>query len=183
MEKFWIHGSVEFPNISTLVEASPKKENFKSLPCNWKDLPNSLQLDTLIQIPKFVGKNNGEYVDSWIHSISTYCNTFLGLTEEWKLHIVAFQLEGLAQTWWDTNQEKTTFVVKIGDAPGSSTIQPLKSWAQLCEALRSCLYPPLYLQYLFIIWHQLYQLPTQGVKSYIPSCILSLIIRPLKKTQ
>jgi hypothetical protein len=82
MEKFWIHGSVEFPNISTLVEASPKKENFKSLPDNWKDLPNSLQLDTLIQIPKFVGKNNGEYVDSRIHSISTYCNTFLGLTEE-----------------------------------------------------------------------------------------------------
>ena len=46
--------------------------------------PDPFRLDTRIQLPKFVGKSNGEVVDSWIHSISTYFNTFTGLTEEQK---------------------------------------------------------------------------------------------------
>jgi hypothetical protein len=64
--------------------------------------PYPFRLDTRIQLPKFVGKTNGEMVDSWIHSLSTYFNTCLGLTEERKLQIVTLQLEGLTQTWWDT---------------------------------------------------------------------------------
>ena len=40
------------------------------------------QLDTKIQIPKFAGNINGEAVDSWIRSLSTYFNTCTGLTEE-----------------------------------------------------------------------------------------------------
>ena len=60
--------------------------------------PDQFLLDYQIQLPKFVGKMNGEMVDSWIRSLSTYFNTCLGLTEERKLQIVSLQLEGLAQT-------------------------------------------------------------------------------------
>jgi hypothetical protein len=45
------------------------------------------RLDTQIQLPNFVGKKNGEMVDSWICSLSTYFNTCPGLTEERKLQI------------------------------------------------------------------------------------------------
>jgi hypothetical protein len=93
--------------------------------------PDPFWLETRIQLPKFVGKTNGEMVDSWIHSLSTYFNTCLGLTKERKLQISTLQLEGLAQTWWDTEQEKTTFVIEIGDAPESSTSQPIKTWARI----------------------------------------------------
>ena len=44
-------------------------------------------LDYQIQLPKFVGKMNGEMVDSWICSLSTYFNTCPGLTKERKLQI------------------------------------------------------------------------------------------------
>ena len=61
--------------------------------------PDEFLLDNQIQLPKFVGKMNGEMMNSWIRSLSTYFNTCPGLTEERKLQIVSFQLEGLAQTW------------------------------------------------------------------------------------
>jgi hypothetical protein len=89
--------------------------------------PDPFRLDTRIQLPKFSGKTNGEMVDSWIRILSTYFNTCPGLTEERKLQIAALQLEGLAQTLWDTEKEKTTFVIEIGDAPESSTSQPIKT--------------------------------------------------------
>jgi hypothetical protein len=91
--------------------------------------PDPFRLDTRIQLPKFASQTNGEVVDSWIRSLSTCFNTCPGLTEERKLHIVAMQLEGLAQTWWDTEQEKTTFVIEIGDALESSTSKPIRTWA------------------------------------------------------
>jgi hypothetical protein len=47
--------------------------------------PDEFLLDNQIQLPKFVGKMNGEMVDSWIRSLSTYFNTCPGLTEERKL--------------------------------------------------------------------------------------------------
>jgi len=53
-------------------------------------------------------------MDSWIRSLSTYFNTFPDLTEERKLQIAALQLEGHAQTWWDTEQEKTTSMIELG---------------------------------------------------------------------
>jgi hypothetical protein len=77
------------------------------------------------------------------------------------------QLEGLAQTWWDTEKDKTTFLIEIGDDPESSTSQPIKTWARLSKALRNRFYPPRYVQSLWIKWHQLQQLPSQGVKGYI----------------
>jgi hypothetical protein len=49
--------------------------------------PDEFLLDNQIQLPKFVGKMNGEMVDSWIRSLSTYFNTCPGLTEERKLQI------------------------------------------------------------------------------------------------
>ena len=61
--------------------------------------PDQFLLDYQIQLPKFVGKMNGEMVDSWIHSLSTYFNTCVGLTEEITLQIATLQLEGLAQIW------------------------------------------------------------------------------------
>ena len=59
------------------------------------------RLDTQIQLPKFARKTIGEMVDSWIRSLFTYFNTCLDLTEERKIQIFTFQLEGLAQTSWD----------------------------------------------------------------------------------
>jgi hypothetical protein len=59
--------------------------------------PDPLWLDTLIQLPKFSWKNNGEVLDSWIYRISQYFNTCRGLTEERKLQIIALQLEGPSQ--------------------------------------------------------------------------------------
>jgi hypothetical protein len=38
--------------------------------------PDPFFLDTRFQLPKFVGKMNGEVVDSWIHNISTYFNLY-----------------------------------------------------------------------------------------------------------
>jgi hypothetical protein len=90
--------------------------------------PDPFWLDTRIQLPNFFGQTNGEMVDCWIRSLSTYFNTCPGLTEERKFQIVPLQLEGLAQTWWDIEQTKTTFVIEIGDATESSTSQPIKTW-------------------------------------------------------
>jgi hypothetical protein len=94
-------------------------------------------------------------VDSWIISLSTYFNTCLGVTEERKLQISTFQLEGLTQNWWDTEKEKTTFLIDIGDAPKSSTSQPIKAWAQLSESLRNRFYPARYVQSIWIKWNWL----------------------------
>jgi len=106
--------------------------------------PNPFRLDTRIQLPNFLGQSNGEVVDSWICSLSTYFNTCPDLTEARNLHIAALQLEGLAQTWWDTEKEKTTFMIELGDV-GSSTTPPIKRWDQLFEALRNRFYPPGYI--------------------------------------
>jgi hypothetical protein len=50
-----------------------------------QNYPHPFRLDTRIQIPKFVGKMNGEMVDCWTYNLSTYFNTCLGLIEERKL--------------------------------------------------------------------------------------------------
>lgn len=47
--------------------------------------PDPFQLDTRFQLPKFNGQSNGEVVDSWIRSLSTYFNTFPDMTEVKKL--------------------------------------------------------------------------------------------------
>ena len=54
--------------------------------------PNPFLLDTWIQLPKYFGQTNGEIVDSWIHSLSTYFNTCPGLTEERNIQIASLQL-------------------------------------------------------------------------------------------
>jgi len=82
--------------------------------------PNPFRLDTQIQLPKFAGQSNGEAMDSWIHSIYTYFNTFPDLTEARKLQIAALQLEGISQTWWDKEREKDSFLIKLRST-GSST--------------------------------------------------------------
>jgi hypothetical protein len=41
-----------------------------------------MQLDTRIQFPKYLGQMNGEVVDSWICSLSTYFRTHPDLDEE-----------------------------------------------------------------------------------------------------
>jgi hypothetical protein len=88
-------------NTSNLVQdlASVLNELFRM---QQQNNPDPFRLDTRIQLPKFVGQTNGEVVDSWICILSTYFNTCPGLTEERKLQIAALQLEGLAQTCWDT---------------------------------------------------------------------------------
>jgi hypothetical protein len=62
-----------------------------------------MQLDTHFQLPKFIGQMNGETIDSWIHSLSTYFKTSPEMEEATKLQIASLQLEGITQTWWDTH--------------------------------------------------------------------------------
>ena len=91
-------------------------------------------LDTRFQLPKFNGQSNGEVVDSWIHSLSTYFNTCPDMTEVKKLQIAALQLEGIAQVWWDTEKEKDSFLSEIG---GTGPSRPaIIRWDQFCETLR-----------------------------------------------
>lgn len=47
--------------------------------------PNPFHLDTRFQLPKFDGQMNGEALESWIHSLSTYFQTTPDLSEERKL--------------------------------------------------------------------------------------------------
>jgi hypothetical protein len=49
-----------------------------------------------LPITKFVGQMNGENVDSWLHSLSTYFCTCPEMTEDMKLQIIGLQLEGIA---------------------------------------------------------------------------------------
>ena len=48
---------------------------------------------------------NGETVDSWLRSLSTYFKTCPVVEEDMKLQIASLQLEGIAQAWWDTQLE------------------------------------------------------------------------------
>jgi hypothetical protein len=70
-----------------------------------RQTPVTMQLDTHFQLPKFIGQMNGETVDSWIRSLSTYFKTSPEMEESTKLQIASLQLEGIAQTWWDTQLE------------------------------------------------------------------------------
>ena len=63
--------------------------------------PMSLQLDTHFYVPKFSGYMNGEVIDSWVCSLSTYFKTFPGMTKEENLQLANLQLEGIVQAWWD----------------------------------------------------------------------------------
>jgi hypothetical protein len=115
-----------------------------------------MQLDTRFQLPKFSGQMNGETVDSWLRSLSTYFKTCLEMEEDMKLQIASLQLEGIAQAWWDTQLENF-----------SETDERITSWDNFCQALRDRFYPPGYLQNLIAKWLQLRQLFNQSVQSYI----------------
>ena len=65
-----------------------------------------MQLDMRFQLPKFSGQMNGETVDSWLHSLSTYFKTCPKMEEDMKLHITSLQLESIAQSWWNTPLDK-----------------------------------------------------------------------------
>jgi hypothetical protein len=56
---------------------------------------------------------NGEMVDSWIRSLSTYFKTSPEMEESTKLQISNLQLEGIAQTWWDTQLERSELIVEL----------------------------------------------------------------------
>ena len=58
--------------------------------------PNPFRLDTQFQLPKFNGQSNGEVVDSWICSLSTYFNTCPDMNEVKNLQIATLQLEGIS---------------------------------------------------------------------------------------
>ena len=74
-----------------------------------------MQLDTCIQLPKFLGKINGDIVESWLRSLSTYFRACLYMDEDRKFHIASLQLEGIAQTWWGTQLENLSIVIDLVD--------------------------------------------------------------------
>jgi hypothetical protein len=57
-----------------------------------------MELDTHLQLPKFSGQMNGETIDSWLHSLSTYFCTCLEIIDDMKLYVTSLQLEGIKQT-------------------------------------------------------------------------------------
>jgi hypothetical protein len=127
--------------------------------------PAGMQLDTRFQLPKFVGQMHGETVDSWICSLSTYFKTSPEMEETTKLQIASLQLEGIAQTWWDTHLTNAELIVELDNPP--STNDRITSWEHFCQALRERFYPPGYLQNLLEKWLQLWQLSNQSVQAYI----------------
>ena len=48
-----------------------------------------MQLDTRFQLPKFLGQMNGETVDSWLRSLSTYFKTCPKMEEDMELQIAS----------------------------------------------------------------------------------------------
>jgi hypothetical protein len=86
-----------------------------------------MQLDTRFQLPKFVGHMNGETVDSWIRSLSMYFKTSHEMEEATELQIASLQLEGIAQTWWDTHLDNTELIVELGTSQ-SPTNGCITSW-------------------------------------------------------
>jgi hypothetical protein len=109
---------------------------------------------------------NGEVIDSWVRSLSTYFKTYPGMIEEEKLQITSLQLEGIAQAWWDAQTDTSSLVVDLGDPP-VATPPPIGSWDTFCQALWNHFYPPGYRQTLLARWLQLCQLSGQSVQRYI----------------
>ena len=94
-----------------------------------------MQFDTRFQLPKFSGQMNGETVDSWLRSLSTYFKTCPKMEEDMKLQIASLQLEGIAQAWWDTQLENFS----------EYTYTRITSWDNFCQALHDHFYPPGYI--------------------------------------
>jgi hypothetical protein len=109
---------------------------------------------------------NGEMVDSWIHSLSTYFDTSPEMDEAMKLQIAILQLEGITQTRWDTQLESLELIVELGTL-SSPTSGCIASWDTFCQELREHFYPPVYLQNFLAKWLQLRQLSNQSIRGYI----------------
>jgi len=108
----------------------------------WRS-PISLQLDTHFWLPKFLRHMNGDVVGSWVCGLSTYFKTFPGMIEEEKLQITSFQLEGVTQSWWDTQTYTSSLVVDLGDHP-VITFPPIGSWDDFFKVLHNRFYTPGY---------------------------------------
>jgi hypothetical protein len=109
---------------------------------------------------------NGEMVDSWIHSLSTYFDTSPEMDEAMKFQIAIIQLEGITQTQWDTQLESLELIVELGTL-SSPTSGCITSWDTFFQELREHFYPPGYLQNFLAKWLQLPQVDelTKMVKS------------------
>ena len=58
-------------------------------------------------------------------------------------------------------------MVEIVTTTGTSSSTPIRTWAQLSDALRTRFYPLGYVQSLWMRWHQIRQLPSQSIQGYI----------------
>ena len=66
-----------------------------------------MKLDTQFKLSKFFEQMNGETVDSWIRSLSTYFKTSIDMEKDTKFKIYSLQIEGISQASWDTQLEKS----------------------------------------------------------------------------
>jgi hypothetical protein len=92
--------------------------------------PTHMQIDTHFQLPKFLGYMNGETINSWIHSLYKYFHTCPDMTDEMNLQIASLQIEGISQTWWDTQLENYSLFIDIGDPVGPQTTN-ITTWVIL----------------------------------------------------
>ena len=106
------------------------------------------------QLPKFAVQMNGENVDSWLCSLSTYFCTCPEMTEDMNIHISNLQLEGIAQTWWDTQVETYSWVMNRGD-PIETHTPYITTWDGFYQDHRERFYPSGYHQNLLSKWFQL----------------------------
>ena len=87
------------------------------------------------------------------------------MEEATKLQITSLQLEGIAQTWWDTHLTIAELIIELNTPPSINGC--ITYWETFFQALREHFYPPRYLQNLLEKWLQLRQLSTQSMQDYI----------------
>jgi hypothetical protein len=56
------------------------------------------------------------------------------MIEEMKLQIFSLELEGIVQTWWDTQLENYSYVIDRGD-PVEIQTPHMKTWGGFCQGL------------------------------------------------
>jgi hypothetical protein len=90
------------------------------------------------------------------------------------LQITSLQIEGIVQTWWDTQLEKSKLIMELG-IPHYMTNGSIDSWDVLCHTLRELFYASINLHNILSKWLNLNQLPTESVQGYIDVlCKLSI---------
>lgn len=56
---------------------------------------------------------DGDPLDLWIHDLIAYFKTCLDIFDATKLQIIGLWLEGVAQTWWETQSNSSKVFIEL----------------------------------------------------------------------